>query len=47
MCEYNVIVSVKEGGSILKFNCSNGKCSVILQDLRPEQGVSENYLQSI
>ena len=36
MCEYNVIVSVKEGGNIFKFDCSSGKRSVILQDLPPE-----------
>ena len=33
MCEYNVIVSVKEVGNIFKFNCSSGKCSVILRRL--------------
>ena len=28
-CQYSVIVSVTEGGNILKFNCCSGKCSVI------------------
>ena len=36
MFEYNVIVSVKEGENIFKFISSNGKCSVILQELPPE-----------
>ena len=36
MCEYNVIVPVKEVGNIFKFKCRSGKCSVILQDLAPE-----------
>ena len=36
MREYKVIVSVKEGENIFKLNCSNAKCSVILQDLPQE-----------
>ena len=37
MCEYIVIVSVKEVGNIFKFIRSSGKCSVILQDLPTER----------
>ena len=35
MCEYNAIESVNEVENIFKFNCSIGKCNVILQDLQP------------
>ena len=36
MCEYNVRYRVrKEGGLMFKFDCSSGKCSLIVQDLLP------------